>query len=167
MSHLVIFLWSCSRASDFGLMKIDETGRIHQFYEKPKGEGLKAMVATLALILTHAYYNWKKLVCNIKLIGVEIFSYAASGHNRSGIVCPGCKEISLHCINGDIFVQNRCSTKPFKVNFLVVLSSGPELAPLKLCISLVSWMSKRQNGCYTLIYPRKKKRIYFPSYSQW
>ncbi|KAJ8619285.1 hypothetical protein MRB53_027814 [Persea americana] len=32
-----------SRASDFGLMKIDETGRIHHFYEKPKGEGLKSM----------------------------------------------------------------------------------------------------------------------------
>lgn len=32
-----------SRASDFGLMKIDETGRIHQFHEKPKGESLKSM----------------------------------------------------------------------------------------------------------------------------
>ncbi|XP_059284466.1 glucose-1-phosphate adenylyltransferase large subunit 2, chloroplastic/amyloplastic isoform X2 [Lycium ferocissimum] len=31
------------RASDFGLMKIDETGRIIQFAEKPKGPALKAM----------------------------------------------------------------------------------------------------------------------------
>lgn len=30
-------------------MKIDETGRIHHFYEKPKGEGLKSMVATFPL----------------------------------------------------------------------------------------------------------------------
>lgn len=33
----------CSQASDFGLMKIDETGRIIQFAEKPKGPALKAM----------------------------------------------------------------------------------------------------------------------------
>ncbi|KAK1280092.1 hypothetical protein QJS04_geneDACA004753 [Acorus gramineus] len=32
-----------SRASDFGLMKIDEMGRIHHFLEKPKGEMLKTM----------------------------------------------------------------------------------------------------------------------------
>ncbi|KAG5030617.1 hypothetical protein JHK85_014599 [Glycine max] len=32
-----------SRASDYGLMKIDKTGRIIQFAEKPKGSDLKAM----------------------------------------------------------------------------------------------------------------------------
>lgn len=33
-----------SRAADFGLMKIDQKGRILSFSEKPKGEDLKAMV---------------------------------------------------------------------------------------------------------------------------
>nr|CAB3493328.1 unnamed protein product [Digitaria exilis] len=33
-----------SRASDFGLMKIDDTGRVLSFSEKPKGDDLKAMV---------------------------------------------------------------------------------------------------------------------------
>jgi glucose-1-phosphate adenylyltransferase len=32
-----------SRASDFGLMKIDKKGRVKSFSEKPKGEALKAM----------------------------------------------------------------------------------------------------------------------------
>lgn len=32
-----------SRASDFGLMKIDSTGRIIDFAEKPSGDELKAM----------------------------------------------------------------------------------------------------------------------------
>mmetsp|Transcript_38609 Transcript_38609/g.46722 ORF Transcript_38609/g.46722 Transcript_38609/m.46722 type:complete len:524 (+) Transcript_38609:89-1660(+) len=32
-----------SRAADFGLMKIDDTGRIIDFAEKPQGEALKAM----------------------------------------------------------------------------------------------------------------------------
>ncbi|XP_068662332.1 glucose-1-phosphate adenylyltransferase large subunit 1-like [Aristolochia californica] len=32
-----------SRASEFGLMKIDRNGQIHQFFEKPKGEDLKTM----------------------------------------------------------------------------------------------------------------------------
>ncbi|GJN23407.1 hypothetical protein PR202_gb11055 [Eleusine coracana subsp. coracana] len=33
-----------SRASDFGLMKIDDSGRVVSFSEKPKGDDLKAMV---------------------------------------------------------------------------------------------------------------------------
>jgi glucose-1-phosphate adenylyltransferase len=38
------------RASDFGLMKIDKTGRVTSFSEKPKGDALKAMrVDTTAL----------------------------------------------------------------------------------------------------------------------
>ncbi|KZV20176.1 hypothetical protein F511_01033 [Dorcoceras hygrometricum] len=43
-----------SRASDFGLMKIDETGRIVHFAEKPKGSALKEMqVDTSRLGLSH------------------------------------------------------------------------------------------------------------------
>lgn len=34
----------CSRASDFGLVKIDATGRITSFVEKPKGADLKSAV---------------------------------------------------------------------------------------------------------------------------
>jgi len=41
------------RASDFGLMKIDESGRVISFSEKPKGDALKAMaVDTTVLGLT-------------------------------------------------------------------------------------------------------------------
>lgn len=36
------------RASDFGLMKIDDNGRIVDFSEKPKGEALKAMAVDTA-----------------------------------------------------------------------------------------------------------------------
>ena len=32
-----------SRASDFGLMKIDGEGRVTEFAEKPKGDALRAM----------------------------------------------------------------------------------------------------------------------------
>ncbi|KAM3301218.1 glucose-1-phosphate adenylyltransferase large subunit 2, chloroplastic/amyloplastic isoform X2 [Capsicum chacoense] len=38
------------RASDFGLMKIDETGRIIQFAEKPKGPALKAMQVDTSIL---------------------------------------------------------------------------------------------------------------------
>jgi len=34
----------CSRASDYGLMKIDDKGRVLYFNEKPKGAELKNMV---------------------------------------------------------------------------------------------------------------------------
>ncbi|KAL2892697.1 Glucose-1-phosphate adenylyltransferase large subunit chloroplastic/amyloplastic [Bienertia sinuspersici] len=43
-----------SRASDFGLMKIDQTGRIVHFAEKPKGFDLKALVL-LTLIMVNFY----------------------------------------------------------------------------------------------------------------
>lgn len=39
-----------SRASDYGLMKIDNTGRIVQFAEKPKGPDLKAMQVDTTLL---------------------------------------------------------------------------------------------------------------------
>ncbi|KAK8567226.1 hypothetical protein V6N13_005137 [Hibiscus sabdariffa] len=39
-----------SRASDFGLMKIDGTGRIIQFAEKPKGDDLKAMQGDTSIL---------------------------------------------------------------------------------------------------------------------
>lgn len=38
------------RASDFGLMKIDETGHIIQFAEKPKGPALKAMQVDTSIL---------------------------------------------------------------------------------------------------------------------
>ncbi|XP_044511306.1 glucose-1-phosphate adenylyltransferase large subunit 2, chloroplastic-like isoform X2 [Mangifera indica] len=39
-----------SRASDYGLMKVDSTGRIIQFSEKPKGPDLKAMQVDTTLL---------------------------------------------------------------------------------------------------------------------
>ncbi|CAK9176388.1 unnamed protein product [Ilex paraguariensis] len=39
-----------SRASDYGLIKIDEAGRIMQFAEKPKGSSLKAMQVDTSLL---------------------------------------------------------------------------------------------------------------------
>uniref|UniRef100_A0A9I9CPH3 Glucose-1-phosphate adenylyltransferase n=1 Tax=Cucumis melo TaxID=3656 RepID=A0A9I9CPH3_CUCME len=39
-----------SRASDFGLMKIDEKGRIISFSEKPKGQDLKAMAVDTTIL---------------------------------------------------------------------------------------------------------------------
>ncbi|CAH2034082.1 unnamed protein product [Thlaspi arvense] len=39
-----------SRASDFGLLKIDESGQIVQFSEKPKGDDLKAMKVDTSIL---------------------------------------------------------------------------------------------------------------------
>ncbi|KAG4389088.1 hypothetical protein AAZX31_06G011100 [Glycine max] len=39
-----------SRASDYGLVKVDDRGRIIQFSEKPKGDDLKAMQADTSLL---------------------------------------------------------------------------------------------------------------------
>jgi glucose-1-phosphate adenylyltransferase len=39
-----------SRASDFGLLKIDQSGKIIQFSEKPKGDDLKAMQVDTSIL---------------------------------------------------------------------------------------------------------------------
>lgn len=60
-----------SRASDFGLMKIDSKGRILSFSEKPKGEDLKAMeVDTTVLGLSREESKKKPYIASM---GVYVF----------------------------------------------------------------------------------------------
>uniref|UniRef100_A0A0D9VYN9 glucose-1-phosphate adenylyltransferase n=1 Tax=Leersia perrieri TaxID=77586 RepID=A0A0D9VYN9_9ORYZ len=60
-----------SRASDFGLMKIDDTGRVIAFSEKPKGDDLKAMqVDTTVLGLPQDEAEEKPYIASM---GVYIF----------------------------------------------------------------------------------------------
>ncbi|XP_006651788.2 glucose-1-phosphate adenylyltransferase large subunit 1, chloroplastic/amyloplastic [Oryza brachyantha] len=60
-----------SRASDFGLMKIDDTGRVIAFSEKPKGDDLKAMqVDTTVLGLPQDEAEKKPYIASM---GVYIF----------------------------------------------------------------------------------------------
>lgn len=54
-----------SRASDYGLMKIDKTGRIVQFSEKPKGVNLEAMVSLFVFVS-------KKKKKKITFSGIEL-----------------------------------------------------------------------------------------------
>ncbi|XP_076944687.1 glucose-1-phosphate adenylyltransferase large subunit 1-like [Bidens hawaiensis] len=92
-----------SRASDYGLMKIDETGRIVHFAEKPKGNMLKSMQVDTTLLglsdheaLQNPYIasmgvyvfktdvllellKWKYPSCND--FGSEIIPYAVAEHN--------------------------------------------------------------------------------------
>ncbi|MGH7794708.1 MAG: glucose-1-phosphate adenylyltransferase [Candidatus Binatia bacterium] len=91
-----------SRASDFGLMKIDKTGRVTAFSEKPKGDALKSMqVDTTVLglppdeaknspyIASMGIYVFEKQVMHDLLtqapdrtdFGREILPGALSGHN--------------------------------------------------------------------------------------
>lgn len=44
-----------SRASDYGLMKIDGKGRINSFNEKPKGDDLQCMVRACSVALLQEY----------------------------------------------------------------------------------------------------------------
>jgi glucose-1-phosphate adenylyltransferase len=98
------------RASDFGLMKIDDSGRVIDFSEKPKGDALKQMqVDTTVLGLTEqqaklqpyiasmGIYVFKKEVL-IKLLkeslertdfGKEIIPDAAKDHNVQAYLFDG------------------------------------------------------------------------------
>lgn len=99
-----------SRASDFGLIKIDDAGRITSFSEKPKGDALKQMqVDTTALGLTPeaakqspyiasmGIYVFKAEVLNELLkksteqtdFGKEIIPAAAATHNIQAYLFDG------------------------------------------------------------------------------
>ncbi|OAB57120.1 glucose-1-phosphate adenylyltransferase [Phormidium willei BDU 130791] len=60
-----------ARASDFGLMKIDDSGRVIDFSEKPKGDALKAMqVDTSTLGLDPAQAKQKPYIASM---GIYVF----------------------------------------------------------------------------------------------
>jgi glucose-1-phosphate adenylyltransferase len=59
------------RASDFGLMKIDKTGRVISFSEKPKGDALKAMRVDTTVLGLPAK-KAKELPC-IASMGIYVF----------------------------------------------------------------------------------------------
>ncbi|OUS44927.1 AGPLU2 protein [Ostreococcus tauri] len=64
-----------ARASDFGLMKIDSTGRIVEFTEKPKGDALQAMkVDTTVLGLTADEAKEKPFIASM---GIYVFKKSA------------------------------------------------------------------------------------------
>ncbi|CAN0885083.1 Glucose-1-phosphate adenylyltransferase large subunit 4, chloroplastic/amyloplastic [Linum grandiflorum] len=60
-----------SRASDFGLIKINETGRINQFLEKPKGDALKSMTVDTTILGLSA--QEAKKFPHIASMGVYVF----------------------------------------------------------------------------------------------
>ena len=61
-----------SRASDFGLMKIDRSGRVQAFSEKPKGEALKAMAVNTAMLGLSA--EEAKRLPYIASMGIYVFN---------------------------------------------------------------------------------------------
>ncbi|TVU39866.1 hypothetical protein EJB05_13309 [Eragrostis curvula] len=60
-----------SRASDFGLMKTDRTGRITDFFEKPKGENLKSMLPYLFSNHNLSYLKRKIFVSKLRYLSLQ------------------------------------------------------------------------------------------------
>jgi len=92
------------RAAAFGLMKIDDTGRIIDFAEKPEGEELKAMsvdttilgldakrAAAMPYIASMGIYVFKKEVMESLLL--ESFPLA---NDFGSEVIPGAKDLGMH-----------------------------------------------------------------------
>lgn len=65
------------RATAFGLMKIDEEGRIIEFAEKPKGEELKAMKVKLPTATFSCLYQ-----CWFFILSTHTFRFVVRDHAR-------------------------------------------------------------------------------------
>ena len=91
------------RAAAFGLMKIDDTGKIIEFAEKPEGDALKAMaVDTTILGLDEAR---AKEMPYIASMGIYVFSAKAmhslldsfpNSHDFGGEIIPSAKDLGMH-----------------------------------------------------------------------
>jgi hypothetical protein len=73
-----------SRASDYGLMKIDGKGRINYFNEKPKGDDLQSMVSALAPLFLLRDFLFLFASGLILLLVDFLFLLPASGYERAG-----------------------------------------------------------------------------------
>ncbi|KAF1892159.1 hypothetical protein Lal_00036516 [Lupinus albus] len=79
----------CSHASDFGLVKVDERGRIRQFLEKPNGELLRSMIQVFLDYQLkkqrnfHILHQWVYMVLypNANDFGSEVIPMAAKDFN--------------------------------------------------------------------------------------
>ena len=79
------------RASDFGLMKIDDTGRVVEFSEKPKGDALKAMqVDTTVLGLSAEEAQEKPYIASMGIYGermVWVYFCCFRFYGCRGVAC--------------------------------------------------------------------------------
>ena len=92
------------RAAAFGLMKIDDTGKIIEFAEKPEGDALKAMQVDTTILGLDA--ERAKEMPYIASMGIYVFSASAmdslldthfpESHDFGGEIIPSAKEMGMH-----------------------------------------------------------------------
>jgi len=92
------------RAESFGLMKIDDTGRITDFAEKPRGDALKAMRCDTTILGLDA--NKAKEMPYIASMGIYVFSakvmedllmiHCKEQNDFGGEIIPYAKDMGMH-----------------------------------------------------------------------
>ena len=91
-------------AEAFGLMKIDDGGRIVEFAEKPTGAALKAMQVDTTLLGLSAKEAEKKpyiasmgiYVCKASALQELLSTHFKEEHDFGNDIIPGAKEIGMH-----------------------------------------------------------------------
>jgi ADP-glucose pyrophosphorylase len=66
MHNLIYFPSFGSRASNYGLVRFDDTGRVLQFFEKPRRDDIESMVSIA--LSTHSFFLLHSLVEHIILL---------------------------------------------------------------------------------------------------
>eukprot|EP00245_Coleochaete_scutata_P012039 TRINITY_DN457_c0_g1_i2.p1 TRINITY_DN457_c0_g1~~TRINITY_DN457_c0_g1_i2.p1 ORF type:complete len:340 (+),score=70.89 TRINITY_DN457_c0_g1_i2:150-1169(+) len=124
-----------SRASDFGLMKIDDTGRVVSFAEKPKGADLKAMqVDTRILgldeesakkspyIASMGIYVFKKQI----LLDLLRWRYANANDFGSEIIPASAKEFNVQAYLFDGYWEDIGTIRSFFEANLALTEQPPK-----------------------------------------
>ncbi|KAL9269658.1 Glucose-1-phosphate adenylyltransferase large subunit 1-like protein [Drosera capensis] len=102
-----------SRASDYGLMKIDSTGRVSQFYEKPKSADLKAMASSYSDLL-------------LTFLALEVDTRRLGLSREEAVVNPYIASMGVYLFKTDVLLELLTQRYPTANDF------GSEILPSAL-----------------------------------
>ena len=89
-TYASVLLVHGSRASDFGLMKIDNKGKVISFSEKPKGADLKAMASFFLFFRFWCFFYG--FLLNSALMNIDEYLILISLFRKWIPLCWGCLE---------------------------------------------------------------------------
>lgn len=106
MPIAVLLNFDCGHASDYGLMKIDNTGRIVQFDEKPKGPDLKAMVVKfISLCCKHLLYPSLCLILVLILPLQQVDNTLLGLSMTDAVKYPYIASMGVYVFRADVLLQ--------------------------------------------------------------
>lgn len=128
------------RATAFGLMKIDEEGRIIEFSEKPKGEQLKAMkvIFTSFIFISFSFKDSDLINCGNALFQVDTTILGLDDERAKEM--PYIASMGIYVISKDVMLNLLRDKFPGANDFGSEVIPGATSIGMRVSILLVSFL---------------------------